>query len=166
MGFANRRTLGTQNGRRRITLERQNKNVFPDYGPHRLLEAALDTKEPEFGSERVTLSYLQKRAHQTAIDKGWWENDKDGRPRTFGDQMALMHSEISECLEAFRRNGDPMEKWYREDGKPEGTAIEMGDCVIRILDTCEAYGLDLTAAMLEKMDWNDGREHRHGGKAL
>ena len=42
----------------------------------------------------MDLKEFQKEVHQTAIDHGWWETD-----RNIGEQIALMHSELSEALE-------------------------------------------------------------------
>lgn len=142
-------------------------------------------------SDMKNLKELQSQAHQIAVEKGWWEND-----RNMGEQIALMHSELSEALEEWRRNPDPTVVWYgypeslaREcshietvsqeptqtcnhrdaastiRGKPEGFGVELADCVIRILDTCETYGLDLEALIVEKMNYNRTRPYRHGGKS-
>ena len=65
--------------------------------------------------------------------KGWFDSD-----RTFGDDMALLHSEVSEAFEAFRKHGT--EDVTLSDGnsggftpKPEGVGSELADVLVRIL---------------------------------
>lgn len=38
--------------------------------------------------------------------------------------------------------------------------------MIRVLDMCGYYGIDLAAAIQEKHEYNKTRQHRHGGKKL
>lgn len=92
---------------------------------------------------------LQKVIHQNARDKGWYDN-----PRNAGELIALMHSELSEGLEALRSN------------KPEDNNLgeEMADTVIRILDACEYWGIDLEAEILNKIAKNKNRPIKHGKK--
>lgn len=103
------------------------------------------------------ISNLQKRAHETAKDKGWWEKE-----RNKGELIALMHSELSEALEALRHPD------RKDDHLPhlDPVGVELADTVIRIADYCGAFGIDLEECILDKLEYNENRPYRHGGKAL
>ena len=197
----------------------------------------------------MNLSDLQRDAHAIAKDHGWRDE-----PRTFGDCIALVHSELSEALKAYRtwdHNSAGMPAacdlepcphppvTLDEESNPVGVASELADVVIRMADMAEwygvenlqewidslresdlsgittfgewitcchllaskameqlhedandpehgikmafgrlgslvmliqrmaaHYGIDLDAAIVAKMEYNRGREYRHGGKAL
>lgn len=66
---------------------------------------------------------LVQQAHQNAIDKGWYDE-----PRTFGEMIALMHSELSEALEDHR-NGREFTEIYYEGEKPCGIPTELADAL-------------------------------------
>lgn len=88
-----------------------------------------------------------QEVHQNAVEHGWWD-----RPITFGDIVSLCHSEISEALEEFRA-GRPMVYFVETNGfvvtamderqgeKLEGIAVELADCVLRILDWMGKEGI-------------------------
>ncbi|MFA5999466.1 MAG: hypothetical protein WC783_00595 [Candidatus Paceibacterota bacterium] len=99
-----------------------------------------------------------KEIHQTAVDKGWWE-DPVRRPLEI---HALIHSEIAEATEAYREN--IKEIYIDIDGKPEGEAIELADTVIRIMDYFGYMGWNLEKAIELKTEFNKTRSKRHGGK--
>lgn len=108
----------------------------------------------------MNISELQEKAHAMAKEKGWYDNG----PRPIPELLCLIHSEVSEALEAYR-DGMPATVIDCDSGKPEGIPAELADVVIRIADMCGAYGIDLEAAIIRKMDYNATRPHRHGGKA-
>lgn len=93
--------------------------------------------------------------HKTATDAGWYNDPATGMPieRNFGEVVALMHSELSEALEAERKS-------LMDDKLPSrpGQEVEFADCVIRIFDTCAARGYDLAGAIIEKNRFNRSRE--------
>ena len=106
----------------------------------------------------MTLKELQVEAHANAKARGFWEHD-----RNKGELIALIHSELSEALEELRKPlQNVTEVYYNLQGKPLGVPIEMADVVIRVADFCEAFGIDLEAAILEKTAFNRTRAHMHG----
>ena len=114
-----------------------------------------------------SLSMVQKIIHQISISKGWYEkNDK----RTFGDIIALLHCEISEAMEEYRKGVPPDVIYYLEDSrgylKPEGIAVEFADVLIRLLDTAAHHEIPLTQALFEKIEYNKTRPWRHGDKKI
>lgn len=80
-------------------------------------------------------------------------------------KLALIHSEVSEGLEALR-DGDLALRIDPERGKPEGLESELADILIRTLDLAEALGMDMGKTMAVKMAYNEGRPHKHGNRKL
>ena len=76
-----------------------------------------------------------------------------------GTRIALMHSELSEALEAIRKD-------LVSDHIPEfsGVEEEMADVIIRIMDFSGLKKLRIGEAILAKMAYNETREYKHGGK--
>jgi NTP pyrophosphatase (non-canonical NTP hydrolase) len=88
---------------------------------------------------------LVELAHQASIDSGWAN-------KHVPTCLALIHSEISEALEADRKN-------LMDDKLPHrrGIEVELADAVIRICDLAGALGLDLEGAIEEKLTYNRTR---------
>jgi NTP pyrophosphatase (non-canonical NTP hydrolase) len=119
----------------------------------------------EHGDVRPTLNsdfiwifnQLQSQANQTAKAKGWWD-----KPREDGTLIALCHAELSELLEYLRHGNPP------SDHIPEfsGAEEEMADVLIRLMDLAAHHGWDIAGALVAKMEFNQGRAYKHGGKAF
>ncbi len=119
------------------------------------------------------LNVMAETVHANAIGKGWWDNPTDSQGyavagkanRNFGEICALIHSEISEAFEEYRKGLDPKVTYLAgPDAKPEGIPTELADTIIRILDYCAHEGIDIEAAMTRKHLYNTTRPYRHGGK--
>ncbi len=81
-----------------------------------------------------------KTINENSVAHGWWETE-----RPYAEISVLIRTELSEAVEEFR-HGKPL-FYYGENGKPEGSATECCDAVIRILDYCGRYNLDIHAAI-------------------
>lgn len=105
---------------------------------------------------------LEDMKEEVAIcnhDKGWRNS-----PLTFGDLIALLHSEASEMLDSYRIRG--LRVHTTSEGKPDDVASEAADVLIRLLDICDIYDIDLEKEYERKMAYNRTRPYRHGGKLL
>ena len=100
------------------------------------------------------LTDLSELIQKWAISKGFY----DGGRVNDAEAIALMHSELSEWLEAVRHGNGPSEHI------PEFTATEeeAADLLIRLLDQCAYRGMRIAEAVAAKMCFNEGRPYRHG----
>ena len=126
-------------------------------------------------NKKYTIQELQKICHQIALKKGFWGDiclckypiidkgfcnedvplcvkclKRTDKNRNDGEAIALMHSELSEVLEALR------------DGDYSHVGEELADLLIRVMDYAEGKNIDLEKEIVKKMKKNKKRPYRHG----
>lgn len=101
------------------------------------------------------LDALSAMLHETAREKGFWDGDYNYDK--VGNKLALVHSEVTEVLEAIRKNKGS-----------EAVVEEMADVIIRLLDVYaamrneEAVLHSLDEILEKKININKDRPKLHG----
>jgi len=110
------------------------------------------------------LNTLVEVCHRASVKSGWWHDIHTGESleRNVPELLCLIHSEISEAMEGYRKD-------LMDDKLPHRKAIEveLADAVIRIADLCGGLKLDLAGAIIEKMEYNAQRaDHKPENRKL
>ena len=101
------------------------------------------------------LDALAAVLHETAKEKGFWDGDYNHDK--IGNKLALVHSEVTEVLEAIRKSQGS-----------EKVVEEIADIIIRILDVYAAMRNEeqvlhsLDEVLHNKMEKNKQRPTLHG----
>lgn len=111
-------------------------------------------------------NFLSKEIMPDRKKAKWWNNPLDGQSPEYFHQvplkLALIHSEVTEALEAHRRSYIDNEGnivWQPDDKLPHvnGLTKELGDTIIRCIEIAEALNLDLGVAIAETLSHNKMR---------
>lgn len=156
------------------------------------MQTTTDEYLPVTTEQQTAITGLCAVMNDWAIKKGWNESEAEWSDRKRlmhrGEMIALMHSELSECLEFLRKKvecpncgghilrpncnpgcsectcGRVFNDPRYDDHVPEitGEAAELADILIRIFHYCGKYRIDLATALAKKHEYNTNRPFRHG----
>ena len=129
---------------------------------------------------KKTLNQLRDEAYKNAVEHGFHDDDnnfsisKSVFHALFAQRIALIHSELSEALEADRKERfadlrsfddslQPFEDKFKAYIK-DTIQDELADTIIRVLDLCGWLEIDIQRHVELKMKYNSERESMHGKK--
>lgn len=98
------------------------------------------------------------------IDAVYATGDDDTIRDMHGNQLMLIVGEVVEAHEDIRSGLPVTGMTIADSGKPEGVASEIADILIRTLDFANGHGIDIEAAVANKVAYNQTRRHKHGRK--
>lgn len=98
---------------------------------------------------------MQLDINENAIAKGFWDSTD------VFQKTVLMHSEVSELVEALRlhepKGSDKIPQFSNAEE-------ECADIVIRVMDFAKQHKFDLARAIIAKNEFNKTRPYKHGKK--
>ena len=132
----------------------------------------------------LDISSLAETIHQISTDKGFTPPSMDNLPQ----KLMLSVSELAEAMEEHRKERGL--RWYQHQPacpavdcppngkcacspKPEGILPELADSIIRnlhmmhslILEAGDDFDMTVGEVIREKVEFNSGRPHMHGGNS-
>lgn len=109
----------------------------------------------------MNLNDMAQSIHANAVNKGFWDplykSSKEDAFIFFAKQLAMVHSEVTEVLEALRKSKGSQQ-----------VVEELADIIIRVLDLYEGLREEnfvtesLDDVLADKMQYNTTRPMRHG----
>jgi NTP pyrophosphatase (non-canonical NTP hydrolase) len=119
------------------------------------------------------INKLSEEIHKNAKKKGFYNE-----PKNIGEMLCLIHSEVSEALEADRKDKYSKANIFLVNAWKSNTEFthsfnenikgtfeeELADIMIRVMDLAAYKGIDLEQHIKAKMRYNSTRDQKHGKK--
>lgn len=120
----------------------------------------------------MNIKQISEEIHAVNVNNGFWE---DKETKNVGETLMLVVTELAEALEANRK-GHYADKQGLERNEYLGFKKnfeihiknsfedELADVIIRMLDLCEGFEIDIETHIRLKLEYNKTREYKHGKK--
>ncbi|MDD3374780.1 MAG: nucleotide pyrophosphohydrolase [Candidatus Omnitrophica bacterium] len=95
--------------------------------------------------KNMTLDQLTTLCHDTAVEKGFWDQE-----RNIGEALMLVVTELAEAMESYRIEDQ------------DNFKVEIADTFIRLFDLCGGLGIDIAEEIEKKSEKNKKRPYKHG----
>lgn len=124
------------------------------------------TQLPKINVLNKGLNKASEQIHKLAKDKGFWDS-----PREHGTLLMLVVSELSEGLEALRKNRRADMDFFKNNNATKESfqekikdtfEDEIADTIIRLLDMVGYMGIDIEKHINMKLGYNMTRGYKHG----
>lgn len=109
------------------------------------------SKEDKTKLYKSLLNEFADEFHKLALSNGFYD-DNLKQDYKIPVMLSLIHSEVSEALDAYR-------KWNEEEFKKE-----LADIAIRLFDLASYMKIDLGDEIIKKHEFNKTRPYKHGNK--
>lgn len=140
-------------------IKKDVRDLLGFYTPMTEFEVGFNDPSEQFKREfQRSFQEMSQRAYDLAVAKGFWDNQ--AADCKLSEQVALLHSECSEVLEAIRKGNPPDDK-IKEFSSAEA---ELADLVIRAMNLAYSQEWNIGGAILAKHKYNVSRPFKHGKK--
>lgn len=141
----------------RLRKSSGNGNWYPKYP--KVWKLVVDTKLPADDQDGVPMDPVTPSPLTlNELAKQCWEQEKPYFPdNTAIEELAHIHSELSEALTLLREGYGPDNIIEFSGQKPFGIPYEMADVIIGALRFCGKFGININAALKKKMAYNATR---------
>ena len=109
----------------------------------------------------MNINEMAEKAHTNSVKHGFWDTGNKDPEELIPEKLCLIHSEVSEALEEYRKPDEEGMYLRVLDGKPEGFGSELADIMIRVGDLAYAMAVDLEDEVERKMAYNESRPYKH-----
>lgn len=112
-------------------------------------------------NQNKNITDLAEAIHRHNCLKGFYDDVANANEQVknlfISQQIALIHSEVSEAMEYHRKPKPDNHLPHRT-----GFEVELADAIIRILDLCGYLQIDINTVIFEKLEYNTKRPYKHG----
>jgi hypothetical protein len=108
----------------------------------------------------MDIQNLVEKVHEISVSKNWRAEGELGDRRSVwvSAYVSLIHSEVSEIMERWREgiwsSTRPVQEEWETIGRPIGVGPEVAEAIIRLLDLCDIWNIDIEHELRRSIEYN------------